>query len=246
MKVYMLRRQLSKFLSYVLGRKPDEFGLVLDPDGFVPVRTLLKAITEEKEWGFVREYHLHEILQEEKSPSIEIAANRIRATDRSLIPIHAESSRPPKLLYVCIRKKAYSPVLEKGIFPSVHSQVVLAADKNLALRLGKRRDPDPVLLTVLSYRCMEQGVRFYQAGTLIFTAEYIPPQCFTGPPLPAEKESLPRSSESVSPHPRLSGSYILSVQDDKTFSQQKARRRKKEIAWKKDRKRQIQKREYPN
>ena len=201
MKVYMLRRQLSKFLSYVLGRKPDEFGLVLDPDGFVPVRTLLKAITEEKEWGFVREYHLHEILQEEKSPSIEIAANRIRATDRSLIPIHAESSRPPKLLYVCIRKKAYSPVLEKGIFPSVHSQVVLAADKNLALRLGKRRDPDPVLLTVLSYRCMEQGV---------------------------------------------SGSYILSVQDDKTFSQQKARRRKKEIAWKKDRKRQIQKREYPN
>jgi putative RNA 2'-phosphotransferase len=33
-------------LSYVLGRRPDEFGLVPDADGFVRLKDLLKALHE--------------------------------------------------------------------------------------------------------------------------------------------------------------------------------------------------------
>ena len=33
-------KQLAKFLNYVLGRRPDEFGLVMDKDGFVKIKDL--------------------------------------------------------------------------------------------------------------------------------------------------------------------------------------------------------------
>ena len=40
-------KQIAGFLSYVLGRRPDEFGLVLDEDGFITIKEFLKAVNEE-------------------------------------------------------------------------------------------------------------------------------------------------------------------------------------------------------
>ena len=38
---------LSRLMSYVLGNRPDEFGLVPDKEGYITVKELLKAINEE-------------------------------------------------------------------------------------------------------------------------------------------------------------------------------------------------------
>ena len=38
-------KKQSKFLFYILGHKPDEFGLVPDTNGFVKTKDFLKAIT---------------------------------------------------------------------------------------------------------------------------------------------------------------------------------------------------------
>ncbi|MCK4729362.1 MAG: RNA 2'-phosphotransferase, partial [Desulfobacterales bacterium] len=40
-------KQLEKMMSYILGRRPDEFGLALNDQGFVRLKDLLKAISEE-------------------------------------------------------------------------------------------------------------------------------------------------------------------------------------------------------
>ncbi len=53
---------LSRFLSYVLGHRPDEFALVPDPEGFVSYKDLLQAINEEPGLGYVRQGHIHEVL----------------------------------------------------------------------------------------------------------------------------------------------------------------------------------------
>ena len=55
-------QQLAKFLAYVLGRHPDEFGLVPDPQGFVPIKEVLKVCAEEKDWRHVRARGLIEAL----------------------------------------------------------------------------------------------------------------------------------------------------------------------------------------
>ena len=53
--------KLEKLLTYILGRRPDEFGLVPGPDGYVKIKDLLKALSEEPGWRHVRRSHLREV-----------------------------------------------------------------------------------------------------------------------------------------------------------------------------------------
>jgi putative RNA 2'-phosphotransferase len=218
--------------------------LVLDENGFVSLQILLKAICEEKDWKFIRESHFYEILIQEPEPPIELAGSRIRSVDRSHLPIHAISSEPPKLLYVCVRRKAHAHVLEKGISPTAYAQVVLSSDRDMALRMGRRNDSKAVLLSVFCSKCREQGVVFYQAGGSLFTVEHIPPRCFAGPALAQEKESRAQLPDSAPQHSKTPGSFILELQKENLIST-KVKGRKKEIPWKKDRKRQRKNTEYP-
>jgi putative RNA 2'-phosphotransferase len=235
MKAHITLRQLSKLLSYILGRRPYEFGLVLDERGFVSMQMLLKAIGEENDWRFIREAHFHELLLREPEPPIEIADSRIRSVDRSHLPIPAISSNPPKLLYVCVRQKAHAHVLEKGISPSVYSRVVMSSDRDMALRMGRRNDSKAVLLSVHSNKCRKQGIHFYHVGGALFTAGHIPPGCFTGPALAIEREPKKQLPDSFPQHPIAPGSFILEIPKENLVTL-KAKGRKKEILWKKDRK----------
>lgn len=244
MKTHITQNRFAKLLSYVLGRRPYEFGLVLDENGFVPMQVLLKAICGEEEWKFIREAHFHELLLRGPESPIELSENRIRSIDRSHLPVHAISSDPPKLLYVCVRRKAHAHVLEKGISPSVYSRVVLSSDRDMALRMGRRNDSKAVLLSVFCNKCKEQGVLFYQAGGSLFTAAHIPPRCFTGPALALERAPKGRLPDSFLQQPTTPGSFILELQTENPVSV-KVKGRKKEIPWKKDRKRLRKNTEYP-
>jgi len=243
MNTHNTLRQFSKLLSYVLGRRPFEFGLVPDENGFVSIQMLLKAIGEEKDWKFIREAHFHELLIREPESPIEIAEKRIRSLDRSLLPKYTISSDPPKLLYVCVRRKAHAHVLEKGISPSAYSRVVLSSDRDMALRMGRRNDPKAVLLSVFCNKCREQGVLFYQAGGLLFTAEHIPPMCFTGPALALERVPKVQAPDSSPQYPKTPGAFILEFQKEKQ-NPPKIKGRKKEVLWKKERKRLRKHSEY--
>ena len=243
MKLHNTLRRFSKLLSYALGRRPYEFGLVLDENGFVSVQMLLKAIGEEKDWKFIRENHFHELLLL-PDPPIELAGSRIRSVDRSHLPTHTISPDPPKLLYVCVRQKAHAHVIEKGISPSAFSQVVLSSDRDMALRMGMRNDSKPVLLSIFCNKCRDHGVIFYQAGGSLFTAAHIPPGCFTGPALALEREPKGQVSDPLPQLPKTPGTFILEIQkENMNFS--KVKGRKKEILWKKDRKRMRKDSEYP-
>ncbi|MCK7505928.1 MAG: hypothetical protein MZV70_18885 [Desulfobacterales bacterium] len=73
---------LAKMLAYVLGRRPDEFGLIPDAEGFVKIKDLLKALHEEDGWGYVNQSHLQRgPAQRSRRPAFEIDGNRIRAVD---------------------------------------------------------------------------------------------------------------------------------------------------------------------
>lgn len=243
MKTHHTLRQLSKFLSYILGRRPYEFGLVPDENGFVSIQMLLRAICEEKDWKYIRESHFQELLLHGSNPPVELVGSRIRSVDRILLPVPAVVADPPKLLYVCVRQKAYGHVLEKGISASAYRRVVLSSDKDMALRMGRRKDPKPVLLTVFCNPCMQQGIGFYSVGGSLFTCEYVPQGCFSGPKPALEKEPKHQAPEPAAQGPKTPGSFTLELQDEKQ-PRQKIKGQKKEIVWKKDRKRLLKNSEY--
>lgn len=188
---------LFKLLTYLLGRKPDEFGLVPDADGYFKIKDVLKAVCEEDGFRWVRRAHLNEILLTMPDAGVEITDNRIRASGKTTASLPEKTDRLPKLLFTCVRRRAYPHVIEKGITPGSHSQIVLSDDMALAERMGRRSDANPVLLTVQVANACSHGVSFKAAGQNIYLAAEIPPGCFRGPALPKEREKKPAEPEPV-------------------------------------------------
>jgi putative RNA 2'-phosphotransferase len=216
MKKQKALKQLTKFIAYALEHRPDEFGLVLDPDGFIKIKNFLKAIHEGEGFKYVRRSHLEELIITLPDPPIEIKGNSIRAKYRDKLSQHSPAQNLPKLLYTCVRRRAYPVVLEKGIFPTAYSQVVLSSRRDLAERMGKRIDPMPVLLTIHTNKSAAEKIVFYRAGETLFLADSIRKGCFTGPPLPKQKgaitkQNAPKERKSQ----KLTGSFIIDLKDNK-------------------------------
>ena len=237
-------KQLAKNISYILGRRPDEFGLVPDTDGFVKIKELLKALCEEEGLRYVRRSHIDEILFTLRHPPIEVSDNLVRAKSREHLPERLPAD-PPKLLYSCIRRKAYPFVLEKGIYPLGRKHVILSPEKRLAEKIGKRIDHTPVLLTVQTQKSIKNGIIFLQAGELLFMAKSIPVGCFTGPPLSKELPEVKKEDALKKEKPKsLPGTFLMDLTDKKDRKKRtKHERRRKEVAWKKERKKMKRKKE---
>ncbi|MCJ7772758.1 MAG: RNA 2'-phosphotransferase, partial [Desulfobacterales bacterium] len=145
-------KDLAKFLSYVLGRRPDEFGLVADSDGFVNIKELLKAVNEEEGWRYVRRGHLDEVIMSIADAPIEIKNESIRAKHQDGMSKQTPAQNIPNTVFTCVKRKAYPAALEKGILPGGFSMVILSSDKKMAEKIGKRRDHEPVMLTINTQR----------------------------------------------------------------------------------------------
>ncbi len=227
----------SKFLAYVLGRKPDEFGLVPDSDGWVTVKELLQALHEEPGWRHIRMAHINEVLICLPYPSVQIEENRIRATDQSRLPVPGPPDELPKLLYLAIRSRAYPAALDKGLVPTPQRPyLVLAGDEAMAKRMGRRHDNHPTLLTVQVAEAISRGTTFNQYG-LLFLANMIDSGAFTGPPLRKEKPGGPATADTAATsRSQTPGSYFPSFDmPDAAKSGPVSGKRRKEPQWQKSR-----------
>lgn len=229
-------KQLSRFLEYILGRNPHEFGLVPDQDGFVKLKEFILAANEEEGGRHIRQSTISELVNSMPDPPVEIVENRIRATSRDLLPRIQHAVDIPKLLYTTVTQKSHPIILENGIFPTQHEYVILCAEKSMALRIGKRRDPYPVLITVNVLQAEEQDIYFKQAGDKIYLADQIPVDCFTAPPLPKEKPESRKAKKQPEPErPKMPGSYLIDLQNKKEKPWKTVKN--KDESWKKNKKR---------
>jgi putative RNA 2'-phosphotransferase len=200
---------LAKLLTYLLCHRPDEFGLVLDPEGFVPVKQLLAALAGEPGWGHVRRHHLEQLAGLIHPPRFELAGERIRG----LIPGPADLRRAaqdlPALLYHAITPKAHERVFDAGLRAPPGRELLLAATAETALKLGRRRSPEPVLVTVQAQAAARQGVSFQRYGEDFYLAAEIPRTLIHLAPPPSTPE---KAKPEKAPPPRpLPGTVVLDL-----------------------------------
>lgn len=227
--------QLSRLMIYILGHRPDEFGLAPDAGGFVALKELLWAIREEPGWGYVRPSNINEVLLSRDRSLFEIDGDRIRVLQRNWrLNLDTPSESLPKLVYVAVRKRAHAHALGKGVKAPSGSVLLLSSEKETARRIGLRRGSDPVLLEIHAEEAQREGVPFYPFGQLFLTAE-IPPRHIKGPPLPKEPErpmhkAINHSEERAQDfHP---GTFALEVERDPSPSRRI--RGKKAKGWKEE------------
>lgn len=222
---------LAKFISYILGRNPAEFGLVPDPEGFVKIKEFLKVLSEEEGLKYVRRSNLNEILVTLPNPPVEIRENHIRAKQRHTMPADIPAQNLPKLLYTCVRRKAYPSVLENGIRPMGFTHIILSSDAKMAERIGRRKDPVPVQLVVHTEKSLDRGITFYEAGETLYLAESIQPDCFTGPPLPKQKDvPIKQKTPEKEAVERTPGSFLMTLKDTKAYDKTTQRKKRRKDA----------------
>jgi len=202
---------------------------------------LLKVFSEEEGWSYVRRSHLDEVALTLPDRPVEFKDNLIRAKNRDNLPSFEEAVELPKLLYTCVRQRAYPFVASKGVQKS-DGDVIISADLETARRMGKRIDQKPVFLTVQVKKTLDKRVRFFTGGGTLFTAACIPADCFTGPPLPKEKPDSTPPADMVPATPKRPGSYTIEIEPNGTIGPSG---RKKDPPWKKKRKRDNKRHEKP-
>jgi putative RNA 2'-phosphotransferase len=199
---------LARMLTYILSHRPDEFGLVLSEEGFIPIKSLLQALGAESGWGFVRRYHLDQLAGLMSPPAFEVEGERIRA----LTPVQLRrepGEPPPALLYAAIPPKAHAKVWEEGLKPLPDRELVLAATPEVAKKLGRRRSPDPILVTVQAQAATRRGLSFTGYGEDLYLAPALPRDLIQLPPPPqAPEKPKATTPRSTAPTP---GSFALEL-----------------------------------
>ncbi len=128
-------------MVYMLGYRPDEFGLVPDPDGYIPYKELLQAIHEEPGWGYVRQGHFNEILMGNDRSLFQWDDRRIKILKREWqMDLENPFEGLPKILFVAVRRRAHPHVLEKGLRSGADKYLTLSPEKEMAIRIGSRHD----------------------------------------------------------------------------------------------------------
>lgn len=187
-------------MIYMLGRRPDEFGLVPDKDGFLTFKEILWALHEEPGWGYVKEVHLREVLMGKDRPLFDWEGLRVRAAERHWRFDSAEAvpEQMPKVLMTGVRRRAHPHVMEKGLSSQEGEVLVLSPERDMALRLAKRRNQDPVILEIMTAQALKEKTVFHRFGDL-FLATAVPSSCIAGPPVPEETRELRETLKTARP-----------------------------------------------
>ncbi|MFP3867231.1 MAG: RNA 2'-phosphotransferase [Desulfobacteraceae bacterium] len=227
---------LGRMLTYILSHRPDEFGLVLDSEGWLSLKNLLQVLAEEPGWGFVRRSHLLDAVHLLTPPRFEVSDNLIRSRPLGAAAGYGcESEWPPVLLYRAITRKSHAVVAQHGLRPPTDGQLVLARTPEMAQRIGRRRDPQAVLVTVQAQAAAGAGGIFYPYGEALFLTDAILPHFLQLPPCPKEGPKkpapMPAAAEEAGPEPMIPGAVLLDIQG-KPVNRGQDRRRKRGPEWK--------------
>jgi putative RNA 2'-phosphotransferase len=187
---------LEKLLRYILGLRPDEFGLHPDDNGFVAVRALLAALHDEEGWRGVREGQLAMLANQPADQSlleIEGQLVRLKPALAALPPERPGPEEMPRLLYLPLKPTAWAVISGRGLRPKPGETAArLWADQELAARIARRWSPAPVLATVRAAAARQAGAKFMPWSELLWLTTEVPAAFLSGPPVPPQEEEKPQ------------------------------------------------------
>jgi putative RNA 2'-phosphotransferase len=167
----------SKAVSYALRHHPEEFGLHLDPEGWVDVDELIAGLRTTPDWADVEVDDLVEMLATSTRRRHQLEGGRIRALYGHSVAEGPAlvAAEPPDVLYHGTAAASLPSIRSQGLLPGPRRFVHLSTTFDLAARIGSRKDARTVIvLTVDARAAASAGIVFSRAGDEIFVAERVP------------------------------------------------------------------------
>lgn len=129
------------------------------------------------------EAHLVQMIEHSAKKRHELKNGKIRALYGHSIAgkLLKQAARPPAVLYHGTGRDATKLIQEKGLQPMGRQYVHLSVDHGVALQVGKRKDQQPVILTIRAGEAYEKSVTFYRGNDHVWLADEVPPQFIDTP-----------------------------------------------------------------
>lgn len=181
-------KKLHKILFSMLAKQPDIYGLLPDKDGWIKIKDVQGALIQEPELPNITTASLMQFFDVFGYETFETNNLCVRVRDRKDLPL-PQTAAPPEILYVPIRPKTYELVAMEGIVPQHNKEwVILSTTKELAVKIGRRRDNNPIISEVMALNAENDGVIFKKFGENLFLADAIKPKYIKLPPQPKNKQ----------------------------------------------------------
>lgn len=171
--------RLSKTLSHALRHSPEQYGLTLDPQGWVPQAALLASLRARRpEWAALDRADLEQLIIHMDKQRFELDGERIRARygHSTVSPIERQAAMPPATLFHGTGHQALARIWQEGLRTMRRQYVHLSEDAETAWQVGQRRGGKTVILLVAAGRAHADGICFYPEAGGIWLADPIPAQ----------------------------------------------------------------------
>ena len=156
----------SKTMSYALRHRPEEFGLVLDKEGWVDIKTFCAALACHKGGISLTEEDIAQIIAGSEKKRFEMSNGKIRATygHSTENKIEFSPAVPPAVLYHGTSNRALDSIRKTGLLPMNRQYVHLSSDVVTARKVGERHDRNPVILAVDAAKMHADGMKFFHSA----------------------------------------------------------------------------------
>jgi putative RNA 2'-phosphotransferase len=228
------RKRLEKLLFYVLARRPDEFGLLPDKEGFVRLKDLHRVLTEEEGTKGLRLKKLKDFFLIFKPEAFEFREEeeRVRACPDLVDPAvlsREPAEEVPAELYIPVRPRAWIKASEEGL---VAETLILTPDRELAERMARRRGA--LVITVRAKEALFQGTIFERYLEKLYLSTWIPAEALVGPRVDEEfKKRYERPKKEKKEEPLLEETKVVLPPQEVPAFRKITKGRKKDPAWKK-------------
>jgi len=182
---------LGRILTGILRHFPDRYQLPIDPQGWVSLPQIVRAISQKHPpYHWLRTQHLVAIAETDAKGRYEVRDDRVRATYGHTVDVDLDlpTENIPDHLYYPVTAEEAGIVLEVGLKPSDRKKVHLSKTAADAHSAGAVRTPDPIILEIDAKRARAEGIVIKRAGKTVYLVDQVPSEFLrrTGdPPTPS-------------------------------------------------------------
>ena len=173
--------RVSRRISMVLRHRPESAGLTLDANGWVPVGELLAALR-------LTRAELDAVVAGNDKQRFAIATgpdgvDRIRASQGHSVPVDLglPPATPPAVLFHGTPAVNLPSITRDGLRRQSRQHVHLSVDEPTAVRVGRRRAGEVVVLAVAARAMQEAGHIFHRSDNGVWLTAAVPPAYLTVP-----------------------------------------------------------------
>ncbi|RSK33291.1 RNA 2'-phosphotransferase [Hymenobacter metallilatus] len=183
----MQNTELSKLLSYALRHRPEELGLTLTAQGWVPVSNLLAALQARDASITLARLQVVVASNDKKRFAFSEDGQLIRASQGHSVAVELDLPLqvPPEILYHGTATRFLAAILEQGLRPGNRQHVHLSSDRPTAEAVG-RRHGKPVVLLVKAGELHRAGGQFFRSANGVWLTAAVPVPYLVAEPGPVE------------------------------------------------------------